>query len=51
MICPASAQVKRSGAVSPAARAIASVVAGEDPAERVGSTTPSTVCHFETPSA
>ena len=32
--CPASAQVKRSGAVSPAARAIASVVPGEDAAER-----------------
>ncbi len=49
--CPASAQVKRSGAVSPAARAIASVVPVRMPPNDVGSTTRNTVCHFETPSA
>ena len=49
--CPASAQVKSSGAVSPAARAIASVVPVRMPPKAVGTTTRSTVCHFETPSA
>ena len=47
----AIAHVKRSGAVSPAARAIASVVPVRIPPSDVGSTTLSTVRHFETPSA
>ena len=49
--CPASAQVKSSGAVSPAARAIASVVPVRMPPNEVGRTTRRTVCHFETPRA
>ena len=49
--CPASAHVKSKGAVSPAARAIASVVPVRMPPKDVGTTTRKTVCHFETPSA
>ena len=49
--CPKIEQVKRSGAVSPAARATASVVPVTMPPIAVGSTTLSTVRHFETPSA
>src|SRR5689334_5823918 len=49
--CPASAHVKRSGAVSPAARATARVVPVTMPPIAVGRITLSTVRHFETPSA
>src|SRR3954454_3384208 len=48
---PAIEQVKRSGAVSPAARATASVVPVTMPPIAVGRTTLRTVRHFETPSA
>ena len=46
-----SVVVKRIGAVSPAARATASVVPVTIPPSVVGRTTRSTVRHFETPSA
>src|SRR5581483_8509070 len=48
---PAIAHVKRSGAVSPAARAIARVVPVMMPPIAVGRTMETTVRHFETPSA
>src|SRR5438034_11456660 len=48
---PAMAHVKRSGAVSPAARATASAVPVTMPPIAVGRITLMTVRHFETPSA
>jgi len=49
--CPKIEHVNSRGAVSPAARATARVVPVTMPPIAVGRTTPSTVRHFETPSA